>query len=153
MKVLVLGAGVIGVASAWYLASDGHDVTVIDRRAGPGEETSFANGGQVSASHAEPWARPALLPKILKWLGRDDAPLLFRPRLDPAQWLWGAGFALECLPGRFEENTRALAGLAAFSRACLGECAAPAWSTTHSPGESCTSAAIRPTSRLSRAMP
>jgi D-amino-acid dehydrogenase len=121
VKVIVLGAGVIGVASAWYLASDGHEVTLIDRRAGPGEETSFANGGQVSASHAEPWARPAVLPKILKWIGRDDAPLLFRPRLDLAQWLWGAGFALECLPGRFEENTRALAGLAAFSRACLGE--------------------------------
>ncbi len=119
MKVLVLGAGVIGVAGAWYLAADGHEVTVLDRHAEPGQETSFANGGQVSASHAEPWARPAVLPKLARWLGREDAPLRFRPSLDPAQWLWGAGFALECLPGRFEQNTRALAGLAAFSRDCL----------------------------------
>lgn len=109
----------IGVAGAWYLAAEGHDVTVIDRRAEPGQETSFANGGQISASHAEPWARPAVLPKIVKWLGRDDAPLLFRPRADWAQWRWGLGFLGECMPGRFERNTRALAGLAAFSRECL----------------------------------
>ena len=119
MKVLVLGSGVIGVASAWYLAADGHEVTLVDRQPGPGLETSFANGGQVSASHAEPWARPAVLPKILKWIGRDDAPLMFRPRADWAQWRWGLGFLRECLPGRFEDNTRALAGLAAFSRECL----------------------------------
>ncbi len=119
MKVLVLGSGVIGVASAWYLAADGHEVTLVDRQPGPGLETSFANGGQVSASHAEPWARPAVLPKILKWIGRDDAPLLFRPRADWAQWRWGLGFLRECLPGRFQSNTRALAGLAAFSRECL----------------------------------
>ena len=119
MKILVLGSGVIGVASAWYLAADGHEVTLVDRRPGPGLETSFANGGQVSASHAEPWARPAVLPKILKWIGRDDAPLLFRPRADWAQWRWGLGFLRECLPGRFEANTRALSGLAVFSRECL----------------------------------
>jgi D-amino-acid dehydrogenase len=119
VKVLVLGSGVIGVASAWYLAADGHEVTLVDRQPGPGLETSFANGGQVSASHAEPWARPAVLPKVLKWIGRDDAPLLFRPRADWAQWRWGLGFLRECLPGRFERNTRSLAGLAAFSRQCL----------------------------------
>ncbi len=119
MKVIVLGAGVIGVASAWYLASDGHEVTVVDRQAEPGQETSFANGGQISASHAEPWARPSMLPKVLKWLGREDAPLRFRPRADPAQWRWGLGFLRECMPGRFERNTRALAGLATFSRECL----------------------------------
>jgi D-amino-acid dehydrogenase len=119
VKVIVLGAGVIGVAGAWYLASEGHEVTLVDRRAEPGQETSFANGGQVSASHAEPWARPAVLPKILKWLGREDAPLRFRPRADWAQWRWGLGFLRECLPGRFERNTRALAGLATFSRECL----------------------------------
>ena len=116
MKVIVLGAGVIGVASAWYLAQAGHEVTVVDRRAAPGMETSFANGGQISAGHAEPWANPELLPKVLRWLGREDAPLLFRPRADWAQWKWGLGFLRECLPGRFERNTRALAGLAAYSR-------------------------------------
>ena len=119
MKVLVLGAGVVGVASAWYLAADGHEVTVVDRRSEPGMETSFANGGQVSAGHAEPWAKPEMLPKILGWLGREDAPLLFRPRADPAQWAWAAGFLRECIPGRFERNCRDLAGLASFSRECL----------------------------------
>ena len=109
----------IGVTSAWYLAEAGHEVTVIERHAQPGLETSFANGGQISAGHAEPWAKPAALPKILKWLGREDAPLLFRPRLDWAQWRWGLGFLRECMPGRFERNSRMLAGLAGYSRDCL----------------------------------
>ena len=117
--MLVLGAGVVGVTTAWYLAEAGHEVTVVDRQKGAGMETSFANGGQISASHAEPWAKPSMLPKILRWLGREDAPLLFRPRADAAQWLWGLRFLRECLPGRFERNCRALAGLAAYSRDCL----------------------------------
>ncbi len=119
MKVAVLGAGVIGVTGAWYLARAGHEVTVVDRRPEPGMETSFANGGQISAGHAEPWARPEAVPKILRWLGREDAPLLFRPRADWAQWRWGLGFLGECIPGRFERNVRALAGLAVYSRDCL----------------------------------
>jgi D-amino-acid dehydrogenase len=119
VKIVVLGAGVIGVTSAWYLAEAGHEVTVLERRESPGLETSFANGGQISAGHAEPWAKPAVLPKILKWLGREDAPLLFRPRFDWAQWRWGLGFLRECIPGRFERNARALAGLARYSRECL----------------------------------
>jgi D-amino-acid dehydrogenase len=119
VKVIVLGAGVVGVASAWYLASEGHEVTLVDRQPEPGRETSFANGGQISAGHAEPWARPGVLPKVLTWLGREDAPLLFRPRADWAQWRWALGFARECLPGRFERNCRTLAGLATFSRECL----------------------------------
>src|SRR5689334_21568560 len=114
--MLVLGAGVIGVTSAWYLARAGHEVTVVDRGAEPASETSFANGGQISAGHAEPWAKPAVVPKIWRWLGREDAPLLFRPRADWAQWRWGLGFLRECLPGRFEHNVRELAGLAGYSR-------------------------------------
>jgi D-amino-acid dehydrogenase len=110
---------VIGVTGAWYLAEAGHEVTVVERRAAPGLETSFANGGQISAGHAEPWAKPAVLPKMLQWLGREDAPLLFRPRLDWAQWRWGLGFLRECIPGRFERNSRMLAGLAGYSRECL----------------------------------
>jgi D-amino-acid dehydrogenase len=121
VKVIVLGAGVVGVTSAWYLAEAGHEVTVVERRREAGMETSFANGGQISAGHAEPWAQPAILPKVLRWLGREDAPLLFRPRADLAQWEWGLRFALECLPGRFERNCRALAGLAAYSRDSLRE--------------------------------
>jgi D-amino-acid dehydrogenase len=119
VKVLVLGAGVIGTTSAWYLAQAGHEVTVIDRQDAAGMETSFANGGQISASHAEPWAKPAVVPKILRWLGREDAPLLFRPRADWAQWMWGLRFLAECWPGRFEHNTRVLSGLASYSRECL----------------------------------
>jgi D-amino-acid dehydrogenase len=119
VKIIVLGGGVVGVTAAWYLAQGGHQVTVVERRRDVGMETSFANGGQISASHAEPWAKPAVLPKLLRWLGREDAPLRFRLRADRAQWAWGLRFLLECLPGRFERNCRSLAGLAAYSRDCL----------------------------------
>ncbi|HEX2198814.1 MAG TPA: D-amino acid dehydrogenase [Burkholderiales bacterium] len=119
MKVLVLGAGVVGVTSAWYLAQAGHEVTVLDRQPQAAQETSFANGGQISAAHAEPWAKPSLLPKLARWLGREDAPLLFRARADWAQWEWALRFLGECMPGAFERNCRALAGLAAYSRECL----------------------------------
>lgn len=116
MKVLVLGAGVIGVSSAWCLAEAGHDVIVVERRPGPALETSFANGGQIAAAHAEPWAKPSVLPKLLRWLGREDAPMLFRWRADPAQWRWAFGFLAECLPGRFERNVLRLAELARYSQ-------------------------------------
>ncbi len=119
MKIVVLGAGVIGTTCAWYLAQAGHEVTVLDRRPAPGLETSFANGGQISAGHAEPWANPSVLPKVLRWLGREDAPLLFRLRADAAQWSWALRFLAECRPGRFAQNCRTLAGLAAYSRDCL----------------------------------
>src|SRR5260221_1821740 len=79
MKILVLGAGVVGVTSAWYLSKAGHDVTLIDRRPASGMETSFANGGQISVSHAEPWANPTAPLKVLKWLTRAAAPLHFQP--------------------------------------------------------------------------
>ena len=119
MKIIVLGGGVVGVTGAWYLAQRGHEVTVVERRGDVGLETSFANGGQISASHAEPWAKPSVLPKLARWLGREDAPLLFRPHADRAQWAWGLRFLLECLPGRFERNCRSLAALASYSRECL----------------------------------
>jgi D-amino-acid dehydrogenase len=121
MRVLVLGAGVVGVTAAWYLAQDGHEVTVVDRNGGPALETSFANGGQISASHAEPWANPGAPAKIVEWLGREDAPLLFRLRLDPWQWRWGLQFLLECLPSRTRRNTIQCLNLALYSRDCLRE--------------------------------
>lgn len=111
----------IGVTGAWYLARAGHEVTLVDRQAEAGMETSFANGGQVACGHAEPWARPSVLPKVLRWLGREEAPMLFRPRADLQQWLWALRFAMECLPGRFERNARQLAGLARYSSECLAE--------------------------------
>jgi D-amino-acid dehydrogenase len=119
MRVAVLGGGVIGVTTAWYLAQDGHEVTLVDRHAGPALETSFANGGQISASYAEPWANPEAPAKILKWLGREDAPLLFRLRADPRQWKWGLAFLLECLPARTRHNTIQCLNLALYSRRCL----------------------------------
>ena len=119
MKVLVLGAGVIGTCTAWYLAEAGHEVTVIERREGAGLETSFANGGQISVCHAEPWANPDAPIQILKWLRRDDSPLLFRLRMDPAQWLWGLRFLYECQPGRTRANIEAIVKLSLYSRAEL----------------------------------
>ena len=116
MRVLVLGAGLIGVATAWYLRRAGHDVTVIDRQPAAGMETSFANGGQISVSHPEPWANPGAPLQMLRWLGREDAPLLVRPRLDWRQWSWGLRFLLQCLPGPTRRNTDAIAALAVFSR-------------------------------------
>jgi len=119
MRIVVLGAGVVGVAAAWYLAADGHAVTVVDRQSGAGLETSFANGGQISASHAEPWANPDAPRTVLKWLGREDAPLLFRLRADSRQWLWGLSFLRECLPHRTRRNTIQCLNLALYSRDCL----------------------------------
>lgn len=119
MRILVLGAGVVGTASAWYLARAGHDVTVVDRQPVAGNETSFANGGQISVSHAEPWANPHVFSKLTKWLGREDAPLLWRWRADPAQLAWGLRFLRECLPGRTRANMAAIVSLALYSRSCL----------------------------------
>jgi len=119
MRVIVLGGGVVGVTSAWYLARDGHQVTVVDRQPAAALETSFANGGQISASYAEPWANPGAPLKILKWLAHDDAPLLFRPRLDWRQWSWGLQFLIECLPSRTRHNTIQCLNLALYSRKCL----------------------------------
>ena len=116
MRVLVLGAGVVGTTSAWYLARAGHQVTVVDRQPVPGNETSFANGGQISVSHAEPWANWHMLPRVFKWLGREDAPLLWRWRADPAQLSWGLRFLAECLPGRTRRNIAAIVALALYSR-------------------------------------
>ncbi|WP_374324888.1 D-amino acid dehydrogenase [Azonexus sp.] len=119
MRVLILGAGVVGTASAWYLHAAGHEVTVVDRQPAAGLETSFANGGQISVSHAEPWANPHVLPRLLKWLGRPDAPLRWHWRPDPAQWLWGLDFLRQCLPGRTQANIAAILALALYSRSQL----------------------------------
>ena len=119
MKVIVLGAGVVGTASAWYLQQAGHDVTVLERQGGAALETSFANGCQISVSHAQPWANPATLLKVLRALGRDDAPLLFRLRADPLQWRWCAQFVRECCPGRVSANLRQIVAIAEYSRRSL----------------------------------
>lgn len=119
VRIVVLGAGLIGVTTAWFLAEDGHEVVVLDRQPGPAREASFANGGQISTSHAEPWANPSTPLKILKWLGREDSPLLWRLRADVAQWTWGLRFLRECTPGRTRNNIRAILALALDSRTRL----------------------------------
>jgi D-amino-acid dehydrogenase len=119
MKVIVLGSGIIGTASAWFLNKAGHDVTVIERQPGAAQETSFANGGQISVSHAEPWANPAAPMKVLKWLGQEDAPLLFRLRPEWLQWKWGMSFLRECTPGRTAHNIRQIVAISEYSRQTL----------------------------------
>ena len=119
MKIAVLGAGVVGVTSAWYLARAGHEVTVVDRQDAAAMETSFANGGQISTSHAEPWANPGTPKQVLKWLGREDSPMLFRLRADPYQWAWGLAFLRECLPARTRANAAQIAAINRYSRAQL----------------------------------
>ena len=119
MRCIVLGAGVVGVTSAWYLAKAGHEVTVIERQSLAGMETSFANGGQISVCHAEPWASPKAPWKILQWLGEEDAPLLFRLKLDWSQWRWGLRFLQECAPVRARQNLQNLVRLGLYSRSQL----------------------------------
>lgn len=119
MHIIVLGAGVVGVTSAWYLRQKGYDVTVVERQRKAATETSYANGGQVSVSHAEPWANPSAPLKVLKWLTKADAPLLFRPRLDFAQWRWALTFLRECTSARSAYNIRQMVNLGTYSRGCL----------------------------------
>ena len=119
MKVIVLGAGLIGVSTAYYLARAGHRVTVIDRRPGPGLETSFANGGQISASHATPWSNPSTPWKLLSWLGRRNAPLYFRVAWDPAMWGFFLRFLAACRGGASRANAEKVLRMALYSRSEL----------------------------------
>ena len=117
--VTILGAGVTGVATAWYLSQAGFDVTVIERHHAPAMETSFANGGQISVCHATPWANPATPLKALKWLIRPDAPLLYRPTLCAEQWRFLWRFLKECTHTQADANLVALVSLGLYSRTAL----------------------------------
>ena len=116
LEVCVLGAGVIGTTTAYELAKDGHRVTVIDRQPGPGLETSFANGGQISANHATPWATPEALKKAFQWLGRETSPLIIRPRLDPDLFFWMLRFLSNCRAAKVPVNTERALRVALYSR-------------------------------------
>lgn len=116
---VVLGAGIVGISTAYWLNRAGLSVAVIERRSGAAQETSFANGGQISVSHAEPWANPGAPLKVLKWLTDKRSPLLFRPKLDPHQFAWLTRFLVECLPSRSTQNTKDIVELALFSRRML----------------------------------
>ena len=119
MKVVVLGAGVVGVTSAYYLARAGYRVTVIDRQPGPGLETSFANAGEISPGYASPWAAPGVPQKALKWLFMKHAPLIIRPTLEPAAWRWVMSMLRNCTSARYAVNKERMVRLAEYSRDCL----------------------------------
>ena len=119
MRVIVLGSGVIGVTSAYYLARQGHQVTVVDRQPGPALETSHANAGQVSPGYSAPWAAPGIPLKALKWLVTKHAPLVVRPKLDPAMWAWMAQMLRNCTAARYAVNKSRMVRLAHYSRDCL----------------------------------
>lgn len=119
MKIIVLGGGVIGVTTAYYLTEADHEVTLVERRQGLGLETSFANGGQISAGHAAPWASPQVPRNLLKWLGKRNAPLIFHFKADPYLWAWSLRFLRNCGPARFRVNTARNLRLALYSRDVL----------------------------------
>jgi D-amino-acid dehydrogenase len=120
MKILVLGSGVIGVTSAWYLAHAGHEVILVDRQPQPALETSFANGGQVSWGAANPWAAPGIPGKALGWLFKRHSPLVLRPKLDPHLWRWLGAMLRNCTDVRYLANKERQLRLARYSHACLG---------------------------------
>lgn len=116
MKIVVLGAGIAGETTAFFLAERGHEVTVIDRQSEAAAECSFANGGQLSYSHAEPWATPSLLKKIPKWLLSKDSPLIFHPKPDIHLAKWLSAFMGNCRQSKVDETTRNVLRLALYSR-------------------------------------
>ncbi len=119
MKIIILGAGIIGVSTAWHLLEQGHEVTVVERQQDAALETSFANAAQISVSYCEPWANRDAPLKALKWMFSKQAPLLFRPQLDWQQWRWGLQFLSQCNDTAFERNVQQLVALGAYSHTAL----------------------------------
>ena len=119
MRVVILGSGVIGVTSAYYLAQAGHDVTVLDRQPGPALETSFANAGQISPGYASPWAAPGIPLKAMKWMLQRHAPLSITPdgSLFQLQWMWQ--MLQNCTTERYAVNKERMVRLAEYSRDCF----------------------------------
>ncbi len=123
MKVLVLGAGIIGVSTAWHLLRTGHEVVVVDRQLEAASETSFANAAQISVSYCEPWANKDAPLKALKWMFSDEAPLLFRPQFPFGagwhQYRWGLAFLANCNDSAFEKNVAQIVALGRYSHDAL----------------------------------
>ncbi|WP_317924102.1 MULTISPECIES: D-amino acid dehydrogenase [unclassified Cupriavidus] len=119
MHVIVIGAGVIGVSSAWYLRQAGFDVTVLERRGAPAQETSFGNAGMIAPGYVTPWAAPGMPGKVLRTLFAREAPVVFRPSADPAMWRWIARWLGECKLERYRANKLRMQRLAFYSRECL----------------------------------
>lgn len=119
MKIIVLGSGVVGVTSAYYLARAGHEVEVIDRQPAPALETSYANAGEVSPGYSSPWAAPGIPLKAFKWLFEKHAPLILHPRLDPGMWRWMLSMLRNCTSARYEINKARMVRVAEYSRDVL----------------------------------
>ena len=121
MRVMVLGAGVIGTSSAYYLAKAGHEVVVVERHSAPALGTSFANAGGICPGFAGPWAAPGMPTNVVRWLFARHAPLVLRPSLDPHQWRWLIRFLRNCRAERFARNKARMQRIAHYSKACLKE--------------------------------
>ncbi|MBD0416099.1 D-amino acid dehydrogenase [Oryzicola mucosus] len=121
MKVTVLGAGIIGVTTAYQLAKSGHEVTVVDRQSGPALETSFANAGEVSFGYCSPWAAPGIPQKAIKWLFMEHAPLILRPKVDWAMISWMIRMLRNCTSERYAINKSRMLRLSDYSRTSLAE--------------------------------
>ena len=119
MKVIVLGSGVIGVTTAYYLAKSGHEVVVVDRQPKPALETSFANAGEVSPGYSSPWAGPGVPVKAIKWLLMRHGPLVIWPKLDPVMWIWMLKMLRNCTAARYAINKSRMIPIAEYSRDCL----------------------------------
>ncbi len=121
MKIVILGSGVIGTTTAWYLARAGHEVTVLERQPASALETSYANAGEVSPGYSSPWAGPGVPLKAIKWLMMQHSPLVIRPMLDPVMWRWGLSMLRNCTVARYKVNKARMVRLAEYSRDCLRE--------------------------------
>ncbi|WP_429111147.1 D-amino acid dehydrogenase [Aeromonas rivipollensis] len=119
MDIVVLGGGVVGVTSAWYLAKAGHKVTLLERRDGVALETSHANAGQISPGYASPWAAPGIPLKAAKWLLQKHAPFTVRPTSDPFQLRWMLKMFANCTPAAYAVNKGRMVRLAEYSRDCM----------------------------------
>jgi D-amino-acid dehydrogenase len=119
VKIIILGSGVLGVTSAYYLARNGHEVTVVDRQPAAAMETSFGNAGEVSPGYSSPWAGPGVPMKAVKWLTMEHGPLKIRPKLDPNQWLWIARMLANCNSRSYAVNKARMVRIAEYSRDCL----------------------------------
>ncbi|TPE50960.1 D-amino acid dehydrogenase [Amaricoccus solimangrovi] len=119
MKIVILGGGVIGVTSAWYLAAAGHEVTLLDRQPGPALETSFANAGEISPGYASPWAAPGIPVKAIKWMLMRHSPLLIHPSFDAAFWRFGVAMLRNCTAARYAVNKSRMVPIAEYSHDML----------------------------------
>jgi len=119
MKVVVLGAGIIGVCTAWHLLERGLEVTLVERESDAALQTSFANAGQISVNYCEPWAYPGAPLQLLQWMLRDDAPILFKPQADWQQWRWGLKYLGQCNDAAFARNLGQLVALGVYSQVAL----------------------------------